>query len=113
MRAVNCRFLSLGLNLCLLAALGASTAITLPEQSSASGADSNPSQYVLTTTGDLDLTNSIVGAPVQVTGLIVPFGSTPPDFTASPLATGMTVESIYTSTSDTLTAASLTVYLNI
>ncbi|MGA2777571.1 MAG: hypothetical protein ABSF94_08430 [Steroidobacteraceae bacterium] len=57
----------------------------------ATGVDSDPSQYVLTT-GDLSLANSIVGAPVQVGGLVVPYGSTPPDFTAATLLDPTTIE---------------------
>ncbi|HMK86981.1 MAG TPA: hypothetical protein VK437_13560 [Steroidobacteraceae bacterium] len=37
------------------------------------------------TTGNLDLTNSTVGSPVQVTGYVTAFGAAPPDFSAQTL----------------------------
>ncbi len=57
-----------------------------------SGVDSNPSQYQVSSAGNLSLANSVVGAPVQLTGLAIPFGSAPPDFTASGLLDPTTIE---------------------
>jgi hypothetical protein len=51
---------------------------------SSSSAPASASSYVVST-GALDLTNSTVGVPVVVTGLVTSFGAAPPDFTASAL----------------------------
>jgi hypothetical protein len=51
---------------------------------SSSGAPASASSYVVST-GALDLTNSTVGVPVVVSGLVTSFGAAPPDFTASAL----------------------------
>jgi hypothetical protein len=52
--------------------------------SSSSSAPASASSYVVST-GALNLTNSTVGVPVVVTGLVTSFGAAPPDFTASAL----------------------------
>jgi len=41
--------------------------------------DASASDYQVTT-GNLDLTNSTVGSPVEATGLVTAFGAAPPDF---------------------------------
>lgn len=43
--------------------------------------DADPANYSVAT-GSLDLTNLSVGAPVEVTGFVQPFGQAPPDFNA-------------------------------
>jgi hypothetical protein len=52
--------------------------------------DANASEY-LVSTGTLDLTNSTVGVPVEVSGLVTAFGQAPPDFTASALLDPTTI----------------------
>jgi hypothetical protein len=52
--------------------------------------DSNASEYQVST-GQLDLTNSTVGVPVEVSGLVTAFGQAPPDFTASTLLDPTTI----------------------
>jgi hypothetical protein len=59
---------------------------------SASGADSDPAQYLVSTSGNLSLANALAGDPVQATGLVIPFGSAPPDFAASGLLDPTTIE---------------------
>jgi hypothetical protein len=54
------------------------------------GYDALAADYQVTT-GALDLTNSTVGSPVQVSGLITTFGAAPPDFTASTLLDSTTI----------------------
>jgi len=54
---------------------------------SASGAASDPTQYVLST-GNLSLTPFTVGSSLMGIGFVAPFGSTPPDFNAITLASG-------------------------
>ena len=54
------------------------------------GYDAQAADYHVTT-GALDLTNSTVGSPVQVSGLITTFGAAPPDFTASTLLDSTTI----------------------
>jgi hypothetical protein len=51
---------------------------------SSSSAPASAGSYVVST-GALNLTNSTVGVPVVVTGLVTSFGAAPPDFTASAL----------------------------
>ncbi len=50
----------------------------------APGNDASATGYQVAT-GSLDLTNSTVGSPVEVTGLVTAFGAAPPDFDASTL----------------------------
>src|SRR5882762_605053 len=57
---------------------------------SSSSAPASASSYIVST-GALDLTNSTVGVPVVVTGLVTPFGAAPPDFTASALLDPSTI----------------------
>jgi len=57
---------------------------------SPSSAPASAGSYVVST-GALDLTNSTVGVPVVVTGLVTPFGAAPPDFTASALLDPSTI----------------------
>jgi hypothetical protein len=52
---------------------------------SATGVDTNPHQYVVTT-GALDLSQFALGGSVVGIGFVNPFGATPPDFTAVTLA---------------------------
>jgi hypothetical protein len=52
--------------------------------------DANASEYQVST-GQLDLTNSTVGVPVEVSGLVTAFGLAPPDFTASTLLDPTTI----------------------
>jgi hypothetical protein len=54
---------------------------------SASGVDTNPAKYVVTT-GALNLTPFSVGGSVLGIGFVNAFGTTPPDFTAVTLANG-------------------------
>jgi hypothetical protein len=54
------------------------------------GYDASATDYRVTT-GALDLTNSTVGSPVEVSGLVAPFGATPPDFNASTLLDSTTI----------------------
>jgi hypothetical protein len=53
----------------------------------ASGAASDPAQYVLST-GNLSLSQFTVGGSLMGIGFVAPFGSTPPDFNAITLAGG-------------------------
>ena len=55
-----------------------------------SGVASNPAQYQVLTSG-LDLSNAIVGAPVELTGLTVNYGAAQPDFTATLLQDTTTI----------------------
>jgi hypothetical protein len=55
---------------------------------SASGVDTKPTQYVVTT-GALSLTPFTVGGSVLGIGFVNSFGTTPPDFTAVTLANGI------------------------
>jgi hypothetical protein len=57
---------------------------------SSSSTPASASSYVVST-GALDLTNSTVGVPVVVTGLVASFGAAPPDFTASALLDPSTI----------------------
>jgi hypothetical protein len=52
--------------------------------------DANAGEYQVST-GQLDLTNSTVGVPVEVSGLVTAFGQAPPDFTASTLLDPTTI----------------------
>jgi hypothetical protein len=54
------------------------------------GYDANAADYQVTT-GALDLTNSTVGSPVQVSGLVTTFAAAPPDFAASTLLDSTTI----------------------
>ncbi|MGO9931790.1 MAG: hypothetical protein ACLPV8_08250 [Steroidobacteraceae bacterium] len=54
------------------------------------GTGSDPTQYAVNT-GALDLVNSVVGAPVVVSGAPNSFGGAPPDFTASTLLDPTTI----------------------
>jgi hypothetical protein len=55
--------------------------------------DASASEY-LASTGTLDLTNSTVGVPVEVSGLVTAFGLAPPDFTASALLDPTTINAV-------------------
>jgi hypothetical protein len=57
---------------------------------SSSSAPASASSF-LVSTGALDLTNSTVGVPVIVTGLVTSFGAAPPDLTASALLDPSTI----------------------
>ncbi len=52
--------------------------------------DANAGEYQVST-GSLDLTNSTVGVPVEVSGLVTSFGQAPPDFTATTLLDPTTI----------------------
>jgi hypothetical protein len=52
--------------------------------------DASASEYQVST-GTLDLTNSTVGVPVEVSGLVTAFGQAPPDFSASTLLDPTTI----------------------
>lgn len=56
--------------------------------------DAAPASYQVTTAGTLDLTNSTVGAPVEVTGTVTPFGAAPPDFSATGLSDPTTINAV-------------------
>ena len=53
----------------------------------AAGQDANPAAYVLNT-GTLDQSATAAGTLLQVDGFVTPFGTAPPDFDASAIATG-------------------------
>lgn len=57
---------------------------------SSAGSDSSPAAYQVTT-GNLDLTNATVSSPVEVGGLVTPFGTAPPDFSAAALLDSTTI----------------------
>jgi hypothetical protein len=57
---------------------------------SSASAPASTSSYAVST-GALALTNSTVGVPVLVTGLVTSFGAAPPDFTASALLDPSTI----------------------
>lgn len=57
------------------------------------GTGAAPGAYAVAT-GNLDLTNSTVGAPVIVTGLPSSFGAAPPNFTASTLLDPTTIDAV-------------------
>jgi hypothetical protein len=57
------------------------------------GSGAAPGEYSVTT-GNLDLTNSTVGAPVIVTGLPSSFAAAPPNFTASTLLDPTTIDAV-------------------
>jgi len=73
-----------------------------------SGADA--SQYVVSTTAGLDLSNSTVGAPVIVSGLTSPFGAALPNFSASTLLDPTTINAELIVDWGTGTAAPFTTY---
>ena len=52
--------------------------------------DASAADYQITT-GPLDLTNAVVGSPVEATGLVAPFGVGPPDFNAATLLDSTTI----------------------
>ncbi len=54
------------------------------------GEDASAADYQVNT-GALYLTNSTVGSPVEVSGLVAPFGAAPPDFNASTLLDSTTI----------------------
>ncbi len=80
---------SLDLNLTSLGGLSIK-AFDFVGTGNSSSAPASGSSYVVGT-GALDLTNSTVGVPVVVTGLIASFGTAPPDFTASALLDPSTI----------------------
>jgi hypothetical protein len=55
--------------------------------------DASASEYQVTT-GSADLTNSTVGTPVEVSGLITPFNQAPPDFNATNLLDSTTINAV-------------------
>jgi hypothetical protein len=61
-------------------------------------------------TGALALTNSTVGVPVLVTGLVTSFGAAPPDFTASALLDPSTISAELVVDYDSGTSAPFTTY---
>jgi hypothetical protein len=73
-----------------------------------SGADA--SQYVVSTTAGLDLSNSTVGAPVIVSGFTSLFGAAPPNFSASSLLDPTTINAELIVDWGTGTAAPFTTY---
>jgi hypothetical protein len=54
------------------------------------GNDASAARFQVAT-GSLDLTNSTVGSPVEVTGLVAAFGAAPPNFSASALLDATTI----------------------
>ena len=60
----------------------------------AASGDSNPNQYVVTA-GGLALANATAGSPVEASGLVAPFGATPPDFAASTLLDQTTIPALF------------------
>ncbi len=59
----------------------------------ASASDANPASYVINT-GTLDESATPAGTPLRVDGVATPFGSAPPDFTASAVASTPTVDTL-------------------
>jgi len=80
---------SLDLNLTSLGGLSIK-AFDFVGTGSSSSAPASAGSY-LVSTGALDLTDSTVGVPVVVTGLVTSFGAAPPDFTASALLDPSTI----------------------
>ena len=76
---------------------------------SSSSAPASASSYVVST-GALDLTNSTVGVPVVVTGLVTSFGAAPPDFTASVLLDPTTISAELVADYASGTSAPFTTY---
>jgi hypothetical protein len=76
---------------------------------SSSSAPASASSYVVST-GALDLTNSTVGVPVMVTGLVTSFGAAPPDFTASALLDPSTISAELVADYGSGTSAPFTTY---
>jgi hypothetical protein len=76
---------------------------------SSSSAPASASSYVVST-GALNLTNSTVGVPVVVTGLVTSFGTAPPDFTASALWDPTTISAELVVDYGSGTAAPFTTY---
>jgi trimeric autotransporter adhesin len=76
---------------------------------SSSSAPASASSYVVST-GALDLTNSTVGVPVVVTGLVASFGAAPPDFTASALLDPSTISAELVADYGSGTATPFTAY---
>jgi hypothetical protein len=76
---------------------------------STSSAPASASSYVVST-GALDLTNSTVGVPVVVTGLVTSFGAAPPDFTASVLLDPTTISAELVADYGSGTSAPFTTY---
>jgi hypothetical protein len=132
MRAVNRRFLSLGLGLSLLTALGACTGTPTPFNSLSSIGLQHTIQYGAQSIDFTTLLSDVLVVPSSSTSSVVyaiGHSSTSTtdsyhtftnfitalqsDLNGTTLATAMTVEGIYTSASYPLTAASVTVYLNI
>jgi hypothetical protein len=76
---------------------------------SSASAPASASSYVVST-GALDLTNSTVGVPVVVTGLVTSFGAAPPDFTASVLLDPSTISAELVADYGSGTSAPFTTY---
>jgi hypothetical protein len=76
---------------------------------SSSSAPAGASGY-LVSTGGLNLTNSTVGVPVVVTGLVASFGAIPPDFTASALWDPTTISAELVVDYGSGTSAPFTIY---
>jgi hypothetical protein len=76
---------------------------------SSSSAPASASGYVVST-GALNLTNSTVGVPVVVTGLVASFGAVPPDFTASALSDPTTISAELVVDYGSGTSAPFTIY---
>lgn len=58
-----------------------------------SASDSNPASY-LVNTGTLDESATPTNTPLRIDGMVAPFGSAPPDFTATAVATSPAVDSL-------------------
>jgi hypothetical protein len=76
---------------------------------STTGGQASAGTYVVTT-GSLDLTNSTVGVPVEVTGFTTSFATAPPDFTASTLLDPTTLPAEFVLDWGAGTAAPFTTY---
>jgi hypothetical protein len=61
------------------------SSFTFAGTGTSSATDANAQSYVIDT-GTLSQTGLAVNAPIQVSGFVTPFGSAPPDFTATSLA---------------------------
>lgn len=71
----------------------APSALTFTGTGSASGADADPTAYAINT-GSVDLSAQPAGSLFRFDGLVTPFGSAPPDFTASTATDGSATDQV-------------------
>ncbi len=68
-------------------------ALTFTGTGSATGADANPTAYAINT-GTVDVSAQPAGTLLRFDGLVTPFGSAPPDFTAAAITAGSATEQV-------------------